>query len=438
MEGVQPRQTFVPDLAEVQFSPTADDLISDPVGPLEVSNDVIHNFPGLTQAGSKDVFIYYPTAPGNYPVISWQHGMGDNGRAATAYKSLLTLLASNGFIVLGDITCPEGFCQQLFEDELAVLHGACNQPSLHPALASADCSKTGIGGHSMGAMATTLAAKQSGYNIAAAVSMHPCRASGQGINVPLLMTAGSADTLCADGCAYKVFQQASGPKAFLDAEGAPHMEPSDNKGGQHSVNNAAMLWYSCYLKAEHCDKVMGDAICNQLVGRTPYLCEHSGNIRPAPSPSPKPPSPKPPSPKPPSPSPSPTPSPTPSPSGCPGGTLPSCIALCPSIPDSTFSACIMSCGTRCSNEMAIASSIKDMDGTAQSTPTQIKPAENGNGATPTLHGVGAESSATCTKEGFTCTKSNPGQCCPGLDCGGPGYPTFVCCEKPWDCFAKPW
>merc|ERR1711933_226444 len=46
----------------------------------------------------------------------------------------------------------------------------------------------------------------------------------------------------------------------------------------------------------------------------------------------------------PSPTPTPTPSPSPTPSGCPGGSLDSCIDLCPV---DVFAACVKSCQRRC-------------------------------------------------------------------------------------------
>jgi len=46
------------------------------------------------------------------------------------------------------------------------------------------------------------------------------------------------------------------------------------------------------------------------------------------------------------------PSPPTPPSGCPGGSLSSCIGLCPSDPSSVFEACVKSCSSRCSHQVA--------------------------------------------------------------------------------------
>ena len=44
--------------------------------------------------------------------------------------------------------------------------------------------------------------------------------------------------------------------------------------------------------------------------------------------------------------------PSPSPSSCPGGLLSKCIDLCPSTPATAYKACVESCVTRCSHEIA--------------------------------------------------------------------------------------
>ena len=53
------------------------------------------------------------------------------------------------------------------------------------------------------------------------------------------------------------------------------------------------------------------------------------------------------------PSPAPTPAPSPSPaSDCPCGLLSKCISLCPSNPATAYKACVESCVTRCSSQVA--------------------------------------------------------------------------------------
>jgi hypothetical protein len=55
-----------------------------------------------------------------------------------------------------------------------------------------------------------------------------------------------------------------------------------------------------------------------------------------------------PTPAPPAPTPQPPTPPAPAPSGCPGGSLATCIGLCPSNPPAAYQACVESCVSRCS------------------------------------------------------------------------------------------
>jgi len=53
----------------------------------------------------------------------------------------------------------------------------------------------------------------------------------------------------------------------------------------------------------------------------------------------------------PTPTPPPSPSPSPTPSGCPGGSLQSCINMCPSDPAAAYQACVTTCVSRCTGEL---------------------------------------------------------------------------------------
>merc|ERR1711874_890790 len=81
-------------------------------------------------------------------------------------------------------SCPKLECFSAFaHDQLATLRAVMPDPSLHPALSTADFSRTGAFGHSMGAMASIAAAggsiakayRPSDCNLKAAVAMHPCQ-----------------------------------------------------------------------------------------------------------------------------------------------------------------------------------------------------------------------------------------------------------------------
>lgn len=88
-----------------------------------------------------------------------------------------------------------------------------------------------------------------------------------------------------------------------------------------SGNCPADPW--CGASEDHCTN-----FCNGL------WCPDSPTPTPSPPPTP-------------TPSPTPSPSPTPVPSDCPGGSLSSCIDLCPGDDADIFEACVMSCKRRC-------------------------------------------------------------------------------------------
>merc|ERR1719420_883636 len=100
-------------------------------------------------------------------------------------------------------------------------------------------------------MSTTLSASTPGYGIKAAVSLHPCwelGLTGAKVRVPILFTAGSADTICEDGCAYTQYKQvpSGNAKTFFDIAGATHFEPC-NTGPRREIE-AIALFFQCHLR----------------------------------------------------------------------------------------------------------------------------------------------------------------------------------------------
>lgn len=245
--------------------------------------DLIKNVPGLTQGGAANAYIYYPQAAlesnEKFPFLSFAHGLGVGGflpGVPTAYGSLLKLVASQGFIIMAPTTCPALLCPGYYKDQLATITAAKSHPGLHPALANADLENVGVFGHSQGGMSTTTAAGVTGYNMVA-VPMHSCMElglTGAKIDVPVMFTAGSADTVCQDGCAYTLWKEVKQDKVFWDLKGASHFDPCDS-GPRHEIQ-AVSDFLSCYLRSEQCDKVQGSAICSNLpAGSSLYTCEGS-------------------------------------------------------------------------------------------------------------------------------------------------------------------
>ena len=252
--------------------------------------------PGLTQGGNTSAVIVYPSnSIGGeiFPFLSFAHGTFVGGRippTEVTYKPVLELVASYGFVVVAPDTCSVKACYSQFSaDQLATISACKANNTLHPGLAHASFEKVGVFGHSMGGMSTlacaggsSLGVNPADYGIAAAVSMHTCQDylldRGGNVSVPILFTAGSADKICADGCAKKFYDSVTYPrKAFLDIANAEHSDPTNM--GQNREDEAVALYLSCHLKNEECDKVYGPsgkALCAQVQGGTPSTCEVKG------------------------------------------------------------------------------------------------------------------------------------------------------------------
>lgn len=253
-----------------------------PKGPYQVKTGTIKNIPGLSLGGPYAAYVIYavPKKKGEkLPFISFAHGTTAGGVPLLAdYATNLELVASYGFVIVAAESCPliecfSGYCK----DQQATIRACAKDRSLHPALASADFSNVGIYGHSMGAMATlgsiggSKSCKyDSSLNIKAAVSQHPCSdlyMNAAGITLPVMFTAGSADTICQDGCSQKFYDQMkhSKSKIMFDVRGASHFEPT---GSGNNVEVPAVAYFlSCWLRNENCDRVYGSSgkeICKQI------------------------------------------------------------------------------------------------------------------------------------------------------------------------------
>lgn len=192
--------------------------------------------------------------------------------------TVLSTVVSRGFIVVAPESCPALECASPFaHDQLATLDAVRNDPSLHPSLKTADFSRTGAFGHSMGAMASMAAGggtaaktyRPADHNIKAIVAMHPCQDTfldAKNIEVPVLFTTGSTDSICADGCAERFYGNVDkASKVLFNIRGAGHFEPSNL--GSNAEKDAIAYFLSCWVKGQDCDKVYGSsgkAICQAV------------------------------------------------------------------------------------------------------------------------------------------------------------------------------
>lgn len=267
--------------------------VSTALGPYSVKVGKIDHIPGLKFGAPHTGFIFYPEAKNTtekFPLLSFAHGVFVGSifpPSTTCYATSLEIVASYGFIVVGPNSCPAVNCLTEFAaDQLATIKACKENPSLHPALASANFDIVGVFGHSMGGMATLGSAgglaghNPAEYNIKAAVSQHPCWDMTQlpgGVSIPIMFTAGSADIVCEDGCAEIDYAEVKTPKVLFNIEGAGHMEPTNL--GKNREDTAAALFFSCWLRGENCNEVYGSTgkrICSQIQGGTLHECKVEG------------------------------------------------------------------------------------------------------------------------------------------------------------------
>lgn len=231
----------------------------------------------LTTGGSKDVVIIYPTGgPGEtFPVLVYGHGSG--APYVSADKGIVAqfkTMASYGFIVLAFESCPLG-CTAEGPDFLATLEAAGN-PQLHPAFATADLSRTGIFGYSLGAGVAYRIShepdKLISHNVRAVVAQHAGCAPDKGVwfecgspQVPIMFTSGEKDknSNAKWEYVYNGYKSATDvPSVFISLAGAAHV-PID-----HDDTVPISQFFACFVRGEqhNCDKIFGPsgkAVCQQ-------------------------------------------------------------------------------------------------------------------------------------------------------------------------------
>ena len=165
----------------------------------------------------------------------------------------------------------------LFKRLLALKASRHGGASLHPALATADWSRTGVFGHSMGGMSTPTAASARGYNITAMLASHGALFAG-GVHVPAMFTTGSADTTVDPASVKSAFDACPArPKVFAELVGAGHMEPRD---GGRRLNLFDAHFLACHVskRAESCTAIYSGGPLSLCRANKYTSCEIKGNV----------------------------------------------------------------------------------------------------------------------------------------------------------------
>lgn len=227
------------------------------------------SFGGDSQYGE----LYYPTNVDpsvSLPFISFAHGMLAGGeKMRFLYESLLSSIASAGYIVVGAESCIWAYCPIFYEDILQTID-ACkvNGTSMNPIFNQADFSNVGIVGHSMGGGMTEVCCQEkytSTYNIKTGFALNPEICIGcTSIDVPIFYGAGTNDTIVPDNSVLNVYNQSPPPKVFANMENCTHFEPNLPNNRWIPI---AVEWLDCFLKGnlKACNNVYGsNSFCNNI------------------------------------------------------------------------------------------------------------------------------------------------------------------------------
>lgn len=197
--------------------------------PVPTSVSVVANLPTTTtrvtvvQNGRRfSARLVQPTGtdPGAYPVVAFGHGFV---QSADRYASILTSLASHGYIVIAPYSQQGLFpSHSAFADDLAAAADwvRATQPNANPTLDAAL-------GHSMGGGAAVLAASRNpGFDTVATLAAADTRpsavAAARSITRPALFVVGTSDTVVKPASTRAIYDATPAPATWAAISGGYH------------------------------------------------------------------------------------------------------------------------------------------------------------------------------------------------------------------------
>lgn len=223
-----------------------------------------YSIDGYLCGNSTQTVIFYPKGVGPFNVVVYGHGAWGGVDGCDAW---LETIAGMGLIVIAPFagqsipTCGKNFAKDM---ALALTASRDGGASLHPALSTADFSRTGFFGHSRGAKyALAVAAKHhKKLHIKAVLASHDVpNTFYENLTIPAMFSMGTRDKR--EQAVRSYFDRYMGSvKVFADVSGAGHMEPQ--KGMHLNVFDGKFL--SCHVSQNHDD-------CSVIYGQSPNsLC----------------------------------------------------------------------------------------------------------------------------------------------------------------------
>ena len=204
--------------------------------------------------------VWRPAEPGRWPIIVFAHGF-QVGPAP--YTALLEAWASAGYVVaapefpltdsaIAGADTDENDIQNQPADVRFVLDALVAPTS--PLSVDIDTSRVVWAGHSDGAetaLAASIAPVPAGEPAARAVlamSVSPLIGISHTANPPIMVTQGDADTINPPALGEQTFEEAAGPKYYLDLLGGGHLPPVEaGSPWLGAVETATLTFLHLYL-----------------------------------------------------------------------------------------------------------------------------------------------------------------------------------------------
>lgn len=195
---------------------------------------------------NEDSFVLYPVAAKGkkFPLISFAHGAGGN-KVTTypAFSGLLTCMASSGYVVAATTACSICDLHTYSTVQLSLLRDM--QFSKEKYLI--DFENQAVVGFSLGGGASVVSAARTGYNVKAAIAMHPGVYSATGHPlVPVFYSTGSKDTIVPPAVVKPYFERSPPGSIFVTTAGETHMGESGPMAKR--MVKWELLHLDCYLK----------------------------------------------------------------------------------------------------------------------------------------------------------------------------------------------
>jgi hypothetical protein len=188
-----------------------------------------------------DAGVWRPDADGKFPLISFSHGFGMGDEGVWGHSPLLNDIASQGYVIVAHKSAGYSGMGDFSGDQLRAIEWAMDSEISD--FVNWEVPTT-VMGYSMGGGATLNSGANEdaveAYNIGLSVAIHPMtrevmEAGNEDVEalglwdinspiVPAMYAVGSADPFVTSEAVQPNYDGATGPKVFLNLEGADHLE----------------------------------------------------------------------------------------------------------------------------------------------------------------------------------------------------------------------